>query len=76
MKAWQPKVVGKRYEKSFQNPGKVNVGHENPVRNKQMGDMNKNNKNTDSRLVITELQAEQNITQSVTNINTNKKMST
>ena len=42
------------------------VGHENPVRNRQTGDIARKSRNTDSLLVIHELHVMENITQSVT----------
>ena len=54
------------YENHFQNSGNAVVGHENPVRNRQTGDIARNSRNTDSLLVINELHVMENMTQSVT----------
>ena len=66
MKAWQPNVDGKRYEKYFQNAGKAAVGQEVPVRKRQIGDMNRNSTKTVSLRVTTVLQVMLKKTQSVT----------
>lgn len=66
MNAWQPNVVGKMYENHFQNSGNASVGHEKPVRKRHTGDITRNSRNTDSLLVMSELHAIENITQSVT----------
>lgn len=46
MNALTANVEGKIYENSLQNPGKLLAGHANPVRNRQTGDMKRNNTNT------------------------------
>ena len=66
MKAWTAKVEGKIYEKAFQKPGKLLTGHENPVRNRQIGDMKRNNTNTVSLWRISELKVKLNTTHAVT----------
>lgn len=66
MKPWHPKVVGNIYENHLQKAGNAVVGHEKPVRNRQIGDTTRNSRNTDSRLVMRMLHDIANSTQSVT----------
>ena len=75
MKLWHPNVVGNRYENHFQNSGNAVVGHEKPVRNRQIGDTTRNRRNTDSLLVISALHVIENITQSVTKNSSNSMIS-
>ena len=63
------------YENHFQNSGNASVGHEKPVRNKQIGDITKKRRKTDSLLVISELHVIENITQSVTKNSRSKRIS-
>ncbi len=75
MNAWHPKVDGKIYENILQNAGKAVSGHEVPVRNRQIGDMNRNSTNTVSLLVTIVLQVMLKNTQSVTKKSSSNRMS-
>lgn len=66
MNACEANVDGKIYENSFQNVGKLLTGHENPVRNRQTGDMNRNRTKTVSLLRMMELKVKLNTTHAET----------
>ena len=63
MKACAAKVDGEIEENSLQKAGKAVSGHENPVRNRHTGDMNRNSTNTVSRRVMRLLKVRLNVTQ-------------
>lgn len=56
-------VEGNMYAKYFQAAGKLSIGHENPVRNRQRGEKKRNSTKTVSLRLIIELNANENITQ-------------
>ena len=66
MNARTAKVEGKRYENTFQKPGKLPAGQENPVRNRQIGDMKRKSTNTVSLWRISELNVKLKTTQALT----------
>ena len=66
MKPCTPNVEGNMYENTFQNFGNATVGQEQPVRNRHIGEIARNSRNTDSLLVIRVLQLMAKNTQSVT----------
>ena len=66
MKACTAKVEGKIYENTLQNPGKLVTGHENPVRNRHIGDMNRKSTKTVSLRRMTVLKVKLNTTQAET----------
>ena len=66
MNALTAKVEGKMYENSLQNTGKLLCGHENPVRNRHIGDIIRKITITVSLCLIKVLNVKLNTTQAVT----------